>query len=249
MPGGAPLKKKRKKPASKKTTGKKSSTARASTKASKSSSSSTKRKPSAPAPSKGKRDTSSSGARKKPREKPPCKYGPRDADGYCPKKPKATKATKPEEKKGLLDKPIPQGYTATGKKRAPTTVRKEAKKVLEKAVTETATEAAKRTYAAYKKDPERFKGAAAELIATMTKWGFLGAVIAGTIAVGLKVGTGAREERDAEAERRAFDALTRVKSDLIKRGQWKQEYASMLIPQYREFFRTQLSRINQSGGK
>lgn len=50
--------------------------------------------------SKKKRTSSKPSAKPKPRAaatrkaKPPCKYGPRDADGYCPKKPSTFKSTR-----------------------------------------------------------------------------------------------------------------------------------------------------------
>lgn len=44
-------------------------------------------------------------APKAKKKKPACKYGPRDADGYCPKKPKAAKATQLEETVWLPEAP------------------------------------------------------------------------------------------------------------------------------------------------
>lgn len=41
----------------------------------------------APVAAPRKKKSTSRARAKAPKEKPPCKYGPRDADGYCPKKP------------------------------------------------------------------------------------------------------------------------------------------------------------------
>jgi len=64
--------------------------------------------PATGAPAKRKRAAkSSSSAPRAPRAKkakPPCKYGPRDADGYCPKKPPA----EPREEASILDRPAPK---------------------------------------------------------------------------------------------------------------------------------------------
>jgi hypothetical protein len=68
--------------------------------------------PAARAPAKRKRaaKSSSSSARtrpapkKKPRAKPACKYGPRDADGYCPKKPSQADLGGDS----ILDRPAPK---------------------------------------------------------------------------------------------------------------------------------------------
>jgi len=43
------------------------------------------------------------GGKSKAKKKPPCKYGPRDRDGYCPKKPKAAKKAKKPCKYGPRD--------------------------------------------------------------------------------------------------------------------------------------------------
>lgn len=46
-------------------------------------------------------------AAKAPRAKPACKYGPRDADGYCPKKP-AAPARELDAGASILDRPAPK---------------------------------------------------------------------------------------------------------------------------------------------
>jgi len=45
-------------------------------------------------------------AKRAPKGKPPCKYGPRDADGYCPKKPKTARAKKKSATQKKLDREI-----------------------------------------------------------------------------------------------------------------------------------------------
>lgn len=65
----------------------------------------TRSAPRASAPAKRARATASrSRPTRTPRAKPACKYGPRDADGYCPKKPKAA----PREDAGILSAPAPR---------------------------------------------------------------------------------------------------------------------------------------------
>jgi hypothetical protein len=52
----------------------------------------------APVAAPRKKKSTSSSSKKAPKEKPPCKYGPRDADGYCPKKPAAGSTTRRRKK-------------------------------------------------------------------------------------------------------------------------------------------------------
>lgn len=184
-----------------------------------------------------------------PKAKRPCKYGPRGPDGYCPKKPSARAAAAAATPKGILDRPIPQGTTASGRKRAPTTIRKEATRVAETAVTATVNEAAKRTYQAYRADPERFKGQARELIAALGRAAVPVAIIIGAIKTGLTFGRQAKAQQDAEVEKLSFLALAAAKDKMLSTGQWRPEFSKTLLDQYRQFFRQQLVRINQAGGK
>lgn len=177
--------------------------------------------------------------------KRPCKYG-RGADGYCNKKPSSTR-TKTGAPPGLLDKPL-TSYTNTGRKTS-TTLRKEGTKILT-----TATEAAvrsqvKRAVEAYKEDPEKVKGQFAEVVKFLGKAGLIGSAIVFAIQLGRAGGAAAKKDREAIIDRLVFDTLNKVKSDLLRRGQWKPEFSAMLIPQYRAFFTTQALRIAQSGGK
>jgi len=186
--------------------------------------------------------------------KAPCKYGARDADGYCPKKPSASSRAGGSPKKpaatNFLDKPRSQGTTASGAKRAPTTVRKEAEKVLTTATTATLNSALTQGYNAYKKDPEAFKGSAKEIFAFLGKLGLLGAAVTFAVKLGIAGGEQGKAQRDRLIDLQVFDLLNRVKGDYLKRGfAWKPEYSNALIPQYRAFFLTQALRIAQSGGK
>lgn len=54
----------------------------------------TKRRRTTSGSTRSKASSSSSGSKKTPKAKPPCKYGPRGSDGYCPKKPASTRSTK-----------------------------------------------------------------------------------------------------------------------------------------------------------
>lgn len=88
LPGGAPVSTRKKKPKRQARPGG-AVTARA-----KGRTLATGRAPSpAPKPARAKRKAAPKAPRA-PKPKPPCKYGPRGADGYCPKKPFSLKSTK-----------------------------------------------------------------------------------------------------------------------------------------------------------
>jgi hypothetical protein len=70
--------------------------------------------------------------KKAPRGKPPCKYGPRDADGYCPKKPKTAR-----KKKTATEKKIDREISAATR-RAENAIVKGAQEGLSKTATEIA---------------------------------------------------------------------------------------------------------------
>lgn len=66
------------------------------------------------------------------RAKPPCKYGPRDADGYCPKKPKTARKKKTAAQK-KIDREI-----SSATRRAENAIAKGAQEGLSKTATEIA---------------------------------------------------------------------------------------------------------------
>lgn len=211
LPGGAPVKRKKKRASS--ATKRASSGARAKTKS--------------PGASKA------TPRAKKP--KPPCKYGPRGDDGYCPKKPKATKASV-SGSASILDKPISQGTTPAGNKRAPTTIRKEATKVLETSVKATVDHAIKQGVQAYQDDPEKFKAVATEAAKFLGKLGVVGAIASGIIAFFAN----GEKARTADIKAQAQKMLDGVKAK-VNPAQWKKEFDAPLLAQYEKWIRENLN--------
>lgn len=167
------------------------------------------------------------------RSKPPCKYGPRGADGYCPKK-SSTKRSTPASG-SFLDKPISQGYTPAGNKRAPTTIRKEAIKVAESASKATIEHAVKQGVQAYQDDPEKFKAVAGEAAKFLGKIGLVGAIVTGIISFFAH----GEKARDAEIKAQAQKMLDGVKAKVPK-AQWKPEFDAPLLAQYEKWIRENL---------
>jgi len=205
LPGGAPTKPKKKR-----------------------ASSATKRKSSAGKATK----PSPAGAKAQPRAKkpkPPCKYGPRGADGYCPKKPKAAK--KPAATSdSFLDRPIPQGTTPAGNKRAPTTIRKEAVKIAESTTKAGVDHIVKETVAAYKRDPEQVKGVLKDVAIGLGKLGVIAAIATGIFQFFLS----GEKQRAADIDAQARKMLAATKSK-IPAAQWKPEFEAPLLAQYRKW--------------
>jgi hypothetical protein len=159
----------------------------------------------------------------------------------CPKKPTTTKVATNGKATGVLDRPIDQGFTASGNKRAPTTIRKEATKVIETSALAVSNEVVKRTIEAYKKDPEQVKGALRSLALGLGKLGIIGAA---AVAV-FKLAAATNRARSDIITRMVFEALNATKAELVPRGQWKPEFTKILVPQYEAFFRSEMAKLNR----
>lgn len=163
-----------------------------------------------------------------------CKYGPRGADGYCPKKPRAPKKPVPDN---FLDKPRNQGVTPAGNPRT-TTVRKEVNKVIDGTTTAVTREVVTKAITAYKKDPQRFKETLKNLARELAVVSLISAAAYGVF----RAASGAAAAKQDIINRLIFDALTKTKTDLLRRGIWKQEYFNPLVDQYREYFTKEVTR-------
>lgn len=168
----------------------------------------------------------------------PCKYGPRDADGKCPKKPKSAKAKKPCKygprdaegycpKKGrstpipsssrAIDKPIAV-KTKTGRATT-TTIRKEVTKLGNQVATQVGNKVADSTWEWLKKPENRTAlqtGALTALSRLRALAGPIGAILAGAF-IGAKIGAYNNAVREQGAQNFASLQIANV-TRLAKRA-------------------------------
>lgn len=175
------------------------------------------------------------------RSKPPCKYGPRGADGYCPKKPKAAAKAPTVKQLTSVSGASRQAGEVLRSKKATTSQKKEAVKVLGAAVAGEATKkvgesvareakkAVRQNKGAIKKAAKTVAGSGA--LAAGARAGVVGAAIAGTLAAG---GAALSANRRREAAAFAKAQLARTKSKLPK-GALSAAQEKTLYDQYYQF--------------
>lgn len=173
--------------------------------------------------------------------KPPCKYGPRGADGYCPKKPKAAAKAPTVKQLTSVSGASRQAGEVLRSKKATTSQKKEAVKVLGAAVAGEATKkvgesiareakkAVRQNKAPITKAAKKVAGSAA--VAAGARAGLVGAAIAGTLAAG---GAALSANRRREAAAFAKAQLARTKSKLPK-GALSAAQEKTLYDQYYQF--------------
>lgn len=132
-------------------------------------------------------------AKKAKKPKKPCKYGPRDADGLCPKKPRANPFAEDEGEDTPILATKVTTKTATGRKQQ-STVGKELSKIANKAVQDASKRAVDKAFESAKNPQTRAaivqaaKDGKAALIGAATKFGPI-AVLAVALGAGLYFGT------------------------------------------------------------
>jgi hypothetical protein len=155
--------------------------------------------------------------------KPPCKYGPRGADGYCPKKPKSAKSTKANPTRvtaRTTDAAVEQGIKVLANPRASSSQKAEAAQTV---ATTIATDAARKTV-------RRQSGPIREAI---KKHGTTVAGVAIPIYIALKAAQQIPKQRLKEALAFADRELAKTKKALG--AQWRDDQAEVLHKQYFDF--------------
>lgn len=175
------------------------------------------------------------------RSKPPCKYGPRGADGYCPKKPKAAAKGPTVKQLSSVSGASRQAGEVLRSKKATSSQKKEAVKVLGAAVAGEATKkvgeslareakkAVRQNRAPIAKAAKKVAGSAA--LAAGARAGLVGAAVAGTLVAG---GAALSANRRREAAAYAKAQLARTKSKLPK-GALSAAQEKTLYDQYYQF--------------
>lgn len=184
------------------------------------------------------------------KSKAPCKYGPRDADGFCPKKPKKPVEAKP---KGKLDVEIFAGVTPSGKVKTTTP-----KKILYSTITKASDELTRKGVDEGLKWINSEKGKAALASGAPKALKFLGTLgIAGAIAsavIGLSLVAGravsARDDKAADDFARKELASTMFRLPKKAREAVTQQMQETWLDQYRRFWlgKIQTQRALTRGG-
>lgn len=162
-------------------------------------------------------------APKPKKEKPPCKYGPRDADGYCPKKPPSARSTKRNRTKvtaRTTDSAVEQGIQVLTNPRASSSQKAEAATTV---ATTIATDAARKTV-------RRQSGPIKEFA---KKYGATIAGVALPLYIGYKAAQAIPRVRVTESKKFADKELAKTRKAMG--ALWDESQAPILWTQYFEF--------------
>lgn len=167
--------------------------------------------------------------------KKPCKYGPRDAQGYCPKKPSSYSPPTPGGSTSVLDKKI-KTRTSTGRESS-TTIRKEANRIGGIVATQVGNKAADATWEWLKKPENRtaLQTGAITLLSKLRALSPLVAALIGGAIAGVKIGQYSNAVREQGAQNFASLQIANV-TRLAKRALTLQE-AKYLRELHAEEFR------------
>lgn len=188
-------------------------------------STSAKKKRTSSGSTRSKANGSSSGS-KKPKAKPPCKYGPRGADGYCPKAPKSSRSTTRNRTRVTAktgDSAVEQGIQVLTNPNASASQKSQA---VQTVGTTVLTDAARKTA---RKNAPKIKAAVKKYAKPVGKVVVPVAATAGILAAGGKALTANRKR---EANRFAEKELAKTKKRLPKGQRLTPQMESTLRQQY-----------------